>query len=176
MSENVVLDFSTHLKRKQDKERLKEIINTSGWEMDYFDFVRSGNSEICIYLIDTREKGILLFGCDMAELDTLGSEKTIHWGHFVLAWDVIADPEMPFDEVHKNNTMEFAVRALSGLSEWKSFSHKAFNTAPGKKAHIMVLVDRNNMEQPQELIVAHSESPVLNVESVQSIVGNYLAT
>lgn len=174
MSDSVIIDFSAYLKKKQDKERLKEIINTSGWEMGISDFVQSGDSDICIYLIDTREKGILLFGCHKSDFLPPGSDDIIHWGHFVLAWDVIADPEMPFDEAHKKNTMEFAVRALSGLDDWTEFSVKAFGTGPGKKAHIMVLVDRKNMEQPEELIVAHSESPVLNVESVQTIIGNYL--
>ena len=43
-----------------------------------------------------------------------------------------------------------------------------------KKPHILVIIDRANLESPLELIVAHSESPVMNSESIQSIVDSYI--
>ena len=81
---------------------------------------------------------------------------------------------MPFDETHKLNTMQLALRALPGLTEWQSFSERAFSTEGAKKPHILVIIDRANLESPLELIVAHSESPVMNSESIQSIVDSYV--
>ncbi|MBL4869291.1 MAG: hypothetical protein JKY67_23255 [Pseudomonadales bacterium] len=70
--------------------------------------------------------------------------------------------------------MKFALRALPGLKEWPSIKERAFNTRPGQKSHILIIIDRENMDNPLELIVAHSESPIMNQESIRSIVDNYL--
>ena len=172
MVNTVVADFSKHLKNKRDSEILKKRIETAGWSITAD--VRDNDSEITVYLIDSKEDGIVIFGCKKADFPNLGSPDIIHWGHFVLAWDVIADPDMAFDDEHKKNTMQFAVRALPALDEWPSFSKRAFDTENGKKSHILIIVDRNDMLQPMELIAAHSTSPVMNVESVKSILSSYI--
>ena len=172
MAESIVIDFTAHLQKKRQAEALKERIAASGWDID--GDVSSIDSEICFYLIDSKESGVVLFGCSKDSIPAPGSLEIVHWGHFVLAWDVIADPEMPFDETHKLNTMQLALRALPGLTEWQSFSERAFSTEEAKKPHILVIIDRANLESPLELIVAHSESPVMNSESIQSIVDSYV--
>lgn len=171
MRKGIVVNFTSHLHNKFQTEILKERITDSGWTID--SDVSSVDSEVCVYLIDNKEDGIVLFGCKKNDFPEPDSNKVIHWGHFVLAWDVIADPSMSFDEIHKNNTMQFALRALPGLPEWSSFSEKAFSTKEMQKAHILVIIDRKNMDSPLELIVAHSELPVMNSESIESIVASY---
>lgn len=172
MADNVIIDFTAHLNKKRQNEALRERIAASGWEIE--GDVSSVNSDVCFYLIDSKEAGVVLFGCNKNRIPQSGSLDIVHWGHFVLAWDVIADPEMPFDETHKQNTMQLALRALASLSEWQSFAEKALATEGNKKAHILVIIDRKNLDAPLELIVAHSESPVMNSESIQSIVDNYI--
>jgi hypothetical protein len=166
------IDFTTHLNRKRQTEALKVRIEASGWDIDCD--ISSVDSEVCFYLIDSKESGIALFGCSKETIPEKGSPEIVHWGHFVLAWDVIADPDMPFDNKHKQNTMELAIRALPSLPEWQEFADRAFSTDGTKKPHILVLIDRASLDSPLELIVAHSESPVLNPESIQSIVDNYI--
>ena len=172
MAKSIVIDFTARLQKKRHAEALKERIAASGWDID--GDVSSDGSEICIYLIDSKESGVVLFGCSKDSIPTPGSVEIVHWGHFVLAWDVIADPEMQFDETHKLNTMQLALRALPGLTEWQSFSERAFTAEGAKKPHILVIIDRANLESPLELIVAHSESPVMNSESIQSIIDSYV--
>lgn len=172
MAKSIVIDFKAHLQKKRQAEALKERIDASGWDIDCD--VSSIDSEICFYLIDSKESGVILFGCSKDNIPFPGASEIVHWGHFVLAWDVIADPEMPFDETHKLNTMQLALRALPGLAEWQSFSESAFSTEGANKPHILVIIDRASLESPLELIMAHSTSPVMNSESIQSIVDSYI--
>ena len=134
----------------------------------------SVESEFCIYIIDTKSDGVILFGCDHSDIPSPYSDEIIHWGHFVMAWDVIADPKMSFDAKHKNTTISFAMRALPGLKEWPATLERSLNRSEDMKSHILVIVDRKNLEAPFELIVAHSASPVMNEESIRSIVDRYI--
>lgn len=172
MAGKVIIDFTAHLNKKRQNDALKERIAASGWEIN--GDVSSVNSDLCFYLIDSKEPSVILFGCSKDAIPPPGSQDIVHWGHFVLAWDVIADPEMTFDDKHKKITMQLALRALPSLPEWSSFLSKALETEENKKAHILVVIDRKDMDAPLELIVAHSESPVMNSESIQSIVDSYI--
>jgi len=173
MAEKQIVDFMARLHKKQKKKALKEKISASGWVIED-NGVRALDSEICVYIIDTTSEGVMLFACNKADIPAPHSDKVIHWGQFVLAWDVIADPAMAFDETHKFNTIDFAMRALPSLDQWPEFLNKACNTAENMTAHILVIVDRQNLDAPLELIVAHATSQVLNAESIQSIVDNYI--
>ena len=57
MPGNNVADFTKRLQVKLKKERLKEIVSASGWEIngDVID-----GSEVCVYLIDSTESAIVL--------------------------------------------------------------------------------------------------------------------
>lgn len=167
-----VIDFTARLNKKRQTEALKERIAASGWDID--SDISSVESEVCFYLIDSKDAGVVLFGCSKKNIPDNGSPEIVHWGHFVLAWDVIVDPEIPFDETHKQNTMELAIRSLPSLPQWKEFADRAFCTDEENKPHILVIIDRANLDSPMDLIVAHSKSPVMNSESIQSIVDNYV--
>jgi hypothetical protein len=169
---NVIIDFTARLNKKRQNEALKELIVASGWDID--GEVSSVNSDICFYLIDSVEPGKLIFGCKKDSIPHPNSSEVVHWGHFVLAWNVFADPKMAYDDKHMDNTMELVLRALPSLPEWPKLQKNALSIEAGKKAHILVVVDKNNLDAPHELIVAHSESPVLNAESIQSIVDSYI--
>lgn len=168
---NAIIDFTARLNQKRQHEALKERVAASGWDIDSDS--ETVNSDICFYIIDRVEPGVLLFGCSKENIPHPGSSEIVHWGHFVLAWDVVADPKMAYDMIHKKNTMLLALRALPSLPEWEDFQERAFTIETGKKAHILVVVDRKNLEAPLELIVAHSEAPVMNAESIQAIVDSY---
>lgn len=174
MSNKNVIDFISHLKKKQSKERLTEEILVSGWEIT--DDINSIDSELCIYLIDTKEPGIILFGVSLDDLPSPASKHGIDWKHFVMAWDVIADPEMPFDKTHKQMTMDMSLKALSGLDEWNNCHERISQTDNQKKAHLLVLINRENMSAPEDLIIAYSESNVLNADSVQAIINSYISS
>ena len=167
-----IIDFSAILKKKQDREMLKERISVSGWTIT--DEVLATNSDACVYLMDSQEEGVLLFGCKRSDFSEPNSNNIITWKDFVLAWDVIADPEMAFDETHKQNTMKFSLRALPSLEQWIPFTEKAFDMKPNLKVHIFVIIDRMNLEAPLILIAAHSDTPVMNRESINAIVDTYL--
>lgn len=171
MTDQKVIDITGLLKKKADKENMKSVIQASGWDID--EKAVSYDSQVCIYLVDTTEPGILLFGLSKNELPSPSNTDHVHWGHFVLAWDVIADPEMPFDDLHKQTTMNISVKALSTLDEWPAIHEKLVNAKGDNKAHLIILIDRKDMESPKELIVAYSTAPVLNSDSLAAIVDNH---
>lgn len=170
MPGNNVADFTKRLKMKQKKERLKEIVSASGWEID--GDVLDG-SEVCVYLIDSVEAATVLFGCKKLDLIEPDEDDAIHWGHFVSAWDVIADPAMPYDEKHKEITNKFVLRALPTVALWPPVLKKVLSEADKKRPHILIIIDRDNMETPLDIILARSESLLMNTESIQSIIDNY---
>ena len=165
-----VADFMKRLKAKQKKERLKEIVSASGWELngEFFD-----ESDLCIYLIDSIERAIVLFGCKKELLVEKSIDDYSHWGHFVAAWDVIADPDMPFDEEHKTQTIKLALEALQGVALWRVIVNKVQAGMGNKRPHILVIIDRTNTLEPLDIILARSESLLMNTESIQSIIDNY---
>ena len=170
MPGNNVADFSKHLKKKQKKERLIEIVSASGWELDG-DVLE--DSEACVYLIDSQTNAIVLFGCKKKGFVSPGSDNVIHWGHFVAAWDVIADPDMPYDAKHKENTVDFAMRALAGAELWPPLLKKLLSDTEMTRPHVLVIIDRSDLDVPLDVILARSESLLLNTESIQSILDSY---
>jgi len=173
MSNNVVsFTFTTRLKNKQDRSKLAEVIEDSGWTID--SEIGSVESDVCVYLIDSKEPGIVLFGCKKDEFAKPGTKDIIHWGHFVLAWDVIADPSMAFDATHKKNAIGFVLRALPGLPQWHSIKDRTFKFRSEETSHMLIIIDRENMDCPLDVIVAHSKAPIMDQESIQSIIFNYL--
>lgn len=173
MSNNNVVDFFTHFEKKQNQQRLQEELNASGWEIS--DEINSTDSEVCVYLMDTKEPCVILFGTKFDQLPIAGEKASIDWQHFVLAWDVIADPEMPFDETHKRSTMDLSLSALGGVENWESCRKRLCGAQDNKRPHLLILIDRENMNAPRELIVAYSESRVLNTESLRAIVDSYMS-
>ena len=170
MPGNNVADFSKHLKKKQKKEQLIEIVSASGWELDG-DVLE--DSEACVYLIDSQTNAIVLFGCKKKGFVSPGSDNVIHWGHFVAAWDVIADPDMPYDAKHKENTVDFAMRALAGAELWPPLLKKLLSDTEMTRPHVLVIIDRSDLDVPLDVILARSESLLLNTESIQSILDSY---
>lgn len=168
---NNVIDFISHFKEKQKKARLTEELSASGWEIT--DELDSISSDVCVYLMDTKEPCVVLFGVSHAELSM--NKDVTDWQHFVLAWDVIADPEMPFDEVHKQSTIGMFLKALSGIEDWETFRARLAGAKDNKKPHLLVLIDRENTQSPRELIVAYSEASVLNADSLHAIVNSYVS-
>ena len=173
MGNGNVIDFVSYLKRNQSKERLAEEIEASGWEITHE--INSVDSDLCVYLIDTKESGIILFGLSVDELPAPSSNQSIDWQHFVMAWDVIADPEMPFDETHKQTTMGMSLKALSGLDEWVNCYRRICQKRGQKKSHLLVLINRENMSTPEDLIIAYSESKFLNTDSLHAIINSYIS-
>ena len=169
---NDVIDFEVHLRKKRQKVALKQTIASAGWEIDAD--VQAIDSDLCVYLMDSKEPAIVLFGCKEDLLLPSNHKDIIHWGHFVLAWDTIADPDMHFDETHKINTMKFALRALPGLDIWSEVLQKIVTRPAGKRAHILIVIDREDLEHPLDIIIAYSESAVMNTKSINTIVNKYV--
>lgn len=167
-----VIDFISHFDKKQHKQRLAEKLNASGW--DITDEIDSLGSELCVYLMDTQESCVILFGTDLSSTPVTDDRDSITWQNFVLAWDVIADPEMPFDETHKQSTIDMSLKALSGIEDWETFRARLAGAKDNKKPHLLVLIDRENTQSPCELIVAYSEASVLNADSLHAIVNSYV--
>lgn len=167
-----VINFISHFEKKQHKQRLAEELNASGWEIT--DEIGNLESEVCVYLMDTKEACVILFGTDLASIPVTSDNDSINWQNFVLAWDVIADPEMPFDETHKQSTISMSLKALSGIEDWETFRGRLAGAKDTKKPHLLVLIDRDNSQSPRELIVAYSESNVLNADSLHAIMNSYV--
>lgn len=121
------------------------------------------------------QRCVILFGTKFDQLPIAGEKASIDWQHFVLAWDVIADPEMPFDQTHKRSTMDLSLSALGGVENWESCRKRLCGAQDNKRPHLLILIDRENMNAPRELIVAYSESRVLNTESLRAIVDSYMS-
>lgn len=171
MTGDNIVDFMQRLKKKKKKERLKEIVSTSGWELNGEIFEES---DVCIYLIDDKESAIVLFGCKKAGLIEPEIDDVISWSHFVAAWDVIADPGMSFDEKHKINTIKFVLHALPRVALWPPILKKVLlSGVDEKKAHILIIIDRDNMKEPLDIILARSNLVLMNTASIQSIIDHY---
>lgn len=172
MGNGNVVDFFPHFKRKQNKQLLQEKVNAAGWEMD--TEITGIDSDVCLYLMDTKESSLILFGTQFEHLPTV--DAAVSWKNLVLAWDVIADPEMPFDETHKRSTIELSLECLAGVENWASCRERLLNVQKEKekRAHLLVLIDREDTQGPRELIVAYSKDPVLNKDSLHAIVESYL--
>lgn len=168
----MILDFTERFERARREKELRENLTGSGWIVD--EEFGSDESEVCIYLIDQLEKGLVVFGCGKDSFPRGESSCIVPWEHFVRAWDVIVDPSMPFDRTHKLDTMLLALRSLPGISEWIEFSSTAFATQNGNRPHILVVIDRENMVGPQMLISAHSPSRVLSFDSIKAIIESYI--
>lgn len=167
MSNTNVIDFISHFDKKQRRERVREQLSASGWDVSAATDVL--NSDMCVYLMDTKESAVLMYGTSFSKLPNENEVPSVDWQHFVLAWDVIADPEMPFDETHKRATIELSLSVLSSIDNW-GICRERLCSEQDKKPHLLVLIDRENMMAPKELIVAYSESQVLNADSLQAIV------
>ena len=150
---------------------MKKRIAGSGWTIE--DDVQRLDSEVVVYLMDSEEAAVLLYGCKKTDFPEPGSGKIIEWKHFLGAWHSIADPVMGFDDRHKEVTMEFSQWALPSLAEWPGIVNLAFNTKHGNRTHLFVVSDRNDIEGPMTIIVAHSTEPVMNTKSVQAILDAY---
>ena len=168
-----VINFIPHFEQKKNRQRIEEELNASGWEIT--DEINCLDSDFCVYLMDTKEQCVILFGAKLESLPLTGGA-SIDWHHFVLAWDVIADPEMTFDETHKRHTIDMSLSALSGITEWDHCCERICKVESNKTPHLLVLIDRKNIEMPAELIVAYSESKVLNTDSLHAIVNSYIGT
>ena len=166
-----IVQLGEYQRNRKNIADLKKNISNAGWSIN--SDPAASLSEACVYLVDTSEPAILMFGCAVDKL-ALNSQTSVHWGHFVLAYDVIADPEMPFDETHKNITIEMAISSLPGLPVWGGVHKKIMSAGDGYKPHIVVVIDRANMEQPAQIIVAYSTEPLMNEKSITSIVRGYL--
>ena len=165
-----VINFIPHFEQKKNRQRIEEELNASGWEIT--DEINCLDSDFCVYLMDTKEQCVILFGAKLESLPLTGGA-SIDWHHFVLAWDVIADPEMPFDETHKRHTIEMSLSAVSSIDAWANCRDRLCTASDNKKPHLLILIDRENMRSPKELIVAYSESNVLNADSLHAIVDSY---
>ena len=171
MSHNTVIEFGPRLRKKREKAHMKKRIANAGWIID--GDVQNTDSDVVVYLMDCDEAATILYGCKKTDFPELGSKEIIEWRYFLGAWHVIADPDMGFDQKHKEVTMGFALRALPGLAEWPAIATQAFSTKPSDRAHIFVISDRDDIEGPMAIIVAHSTAPVMNTESVQAILDSY---
>ena len=103
-----VADFLKHLKKKQKKERLKEIVSASGWELDggVLD-----DSEACVYLIDSQTNTIVLFACKKKDFVSLVWAGVL-WGNdssndFFLNTHGIATPDYWWKVVIRMDTGEY---------------------------------------------------------------------
>ncbi|MBL4863159.1 MAG: hypothetical protein JKY09_09120 [Crocinitomicaceae bacterium] len=168
---NHVIEFAPHLSKRRSKQQLKKRIQDSGW--DIHNDIHQIDSEVIVYLMDCDDSAIVLYGCKKADFPEPQSKQIIEWKNFLAAWHSIADPATPYDDKHKEITIEFSRWALPGLGEWPKISALVYDTKPTEIVHMFVISDRNDIEGPMTIIIARSTEKVMNVTSVQAILDNY---
>ena len=87
MSNTNVIDFISHFDKKQRRERVREQLSASGWDVAAATDVL--DSDVCVYLMDTKESAVVMYGTSFSKLPDEDEVPSIDWQHFVLAWDVI---------------------------------------------------------------------------------------
>ncbi|MEH6473655.1 MAG: hypothetical protein V7752_20720 [Halopseudomonas sp.] len=174
-SDGKVISFETHLKARQNKQRLKNELtrkmDQSGWTLagdlgDLGDLGDAG-SDVCVYLLDSEEDAALVFGSKATEFD---SQAQGSWHDLINAWDVVADPDLPCDGEHLHVTAELARRAiaLTGLLPDSS-------TVPaGQRVHLIMVIDRDDFEQPLASVVAISNAPIMDAVSVRAVLERWV--
>lgn len=138
-----IIDLTSIIKQRKSNGQLVESLAKNGWS------VRTGgefnNGSVIIYLKDMFSESVLAFGLDKNSFMAEVSRGEVHWGHFVLAWDVVIDTELPHDDIHINETMKIFIKSLGRLK----IRTEILNYCEGAGSFgIIVVVDRNNMEEP----------------------------
>jgi hypothetical protein len=169
MSDDGIIDFSSHLARKRKVEVLKAL---SFSDPIVGDGSLQLNPDVYIYLIDSSSQGVgvLRFGCSVASLQQ--DARSVAWRDFVLAWDVIADPSMFVDETHVRITVELLVSSL--FAAWPDAASVDLSNVDGSCCHMLVIVDRSNYMSPLDVVVARSGLSFLDAASVHAIIASYV--
>ena len=76
-----VINFIPHFEQKKNRQRIEEELNASGWEIT--DEINCLDSDFCVYLMDTKEQCVILFGAKLESLPLTGGA-SIDWHHFVV--------------------------------------------------------------------------------------------
>lgn len=165
---NVVL-FEPRLRAKKQMARLgQEVtkkIDESGWTLA--DPVKSPGSEVCVYLLDADNGTALAFGNSFSDYATCPAGE---WCDLVNAWDVVADPDLCCDKAHLEVTAELARRAIA----FANLLPEASAISDGQRLHLILVIDREDLEAPLASVPAISNAPIMNATSVRAILNRWL--
>lgn len=160
--------FEPRLRERQQKMRMEEALanpkGIAGWLLA--DPATLPGAELCVYLMDAENGTALAFGNSMAELTASAAGK---WHDLILAWDVVADPNLPCDKTHLEVTSELARRAINSAQVLPNLS-----VQDEQRIHLIVVLDRHNLDSPYALVPAVSYAEILNPESVRAIIDAWL--
>tara|TARA_R110002167_G_scaffold204404_9_gene408566 strand:- start:46938 stop:47468 length:531 start_codon:yes stop_codon:yes gene_type:complete len=159
-----VVSIVPRLEAQQEKQRLSELLarelDDSGWTLA--GSVEAGDSEVCVYLLDSETDAALVFGSQRSEFPI---SSLLDWPDLIQAWEVVADPELAFDDEHLRVTTVLAQQAISHAGLLPELSA----VGDGQRVHLIVVLDRDDWTKPAFSLVAVSSAPVLDAVSVKSV-------
>lgn len=164
MYKNNVYNFTSNLEMKKLAAEFANSLEVDGWT-SIGKTVTSG-SDLIFYLVDSSAVGMAIFGIHNNQLEEAKREGLVHWGHFVLSWDVLVDESMPHDDTHIKNTLEIFLRAFPLLPNALKISS---STEKGGRIHVVVLIDRNDMNGPVSIASVNSNLLILDESHLKTI-------
>jgi len=154
---------------QSDRKAFKESLSSSGFSAAN---LKSNYSDIVMYVSDSRETGVLVFGFSLSELSSINQSEYLSWPHIVQVWEIIANPELGFDEIYKKNAIQYIIKSLPVLKSWKILVNEIASKEKGLTTHLFVEIDRDNINEPNSIHICQSPNKILNEKSANKIKAN----
>ena len=167
MLENKIIDAKSVFLRCKSLRNLEAELASAGWISTFRSL--PDESTLQVYVVDTIVPSVALIGLNRADFMKRAVAGKIHWGHFVLAWDVLVDPELPHDDVHRISTMNLLIDSLATTTAWLKIKSEILGQPYSK---IFIAVDRSNMEEPGGYRIERSENISLNYSEWTTVLGS----
>lgn len=138
-----IYDLTAILKLQRNASLLIETLLDDGWVVSGGKETRKVSGVIC--LKDHSSDVVLAFGLDKKAFSAEVAKCNVHWGHFVLAWDVLVDPELPHDDVHRAETLKMFLASFGTIESSKEFLNDVNHL---QSFGLVVVVDRCKLDGP----------------------------
>jgi hypothetical protein len=159
-------DIISFKEYKSDRSTLEQSLTTSG----FADVnIKSNRSDVVMYVSDSLESGVLVFGFSLNALTKINQSEYLSWSHVVQVWEIIANPELGFDETYKKNAIQYIIKSLPGLKSWSSISKKMKSQRKDLTTHLFLEVDRGNINEPNSIHITQSQLKILDDEAAETI-------
>ncbi len=164
-----VISFESHYNARQQKQRLTveltRRMDQSGWSLA--GTPGDSDSDVCVYLLDSESSAAFVFG---SKYDAFDISIPGEWHDLVNAWDVVADPDLPCDGEHLHVTAELARRAIVSARLQPDPSM----VPAGHRVHLILIIDRKDLEKPLAAVAAISNAPIMDAVSVREILSRWV--
>ncbi len=151
-----IIDFMDY---QSDRKSFQEDLAGSGLTVNS---LQSNRSEIVMYVSDSVEQGVIVFGFGASELSKISKAESLSWAHLVQVWEIMANPELGFDATYKKNAIEYLISSLPGLESWNTLSRIMVDRNSNLTTHLFLEIDRKNIVKPSCIYITNLNQKILD--------------